>query len=156
MKKDWKGCPPKFRNLAIVDDDPEARRQFVELIQGEYPKMEVRDYESIFECFQGWQRFDFVVVDVSSVAPLMAGDVAHAYAPIAKFLENYPTTQIIIHSAMSRSGTHEVIDEVKRVCPESTVHYGGIGMWEPLKKLLNELIKPEDLEWSKVKSKLKP
>ncbi len=152
----WKGCPPKYRSFAVVDDDDINRRQFVELIEGEYPKMEVRAHESLYECYRGWQRFDFVLLDVSTVAPNMMRDVAFAYGPIAKFCQEYPATQLIIHSGMSRNGVHEVIDDVRRVAPEAVVHYGGCGTWEPLKKLLKDLIKPEDFEWTKIKSKLKP
>lgn len=157
MKKDWKGCPPKYRNLAIVDDDENRRRQFREFLANEFPKLEVSDYETIFECYQGWRRFDFVVIDVSSVAPNMMGDVAFAYGPIAKFLEAYPATEVIVLSAMSRNATEDVIDDVKRAVPEAKIRYGGRGDWESphggLKDVLCGLMKPEDFEWTKIKKR---
>ena len=151
---DWKGCPPRVRSIVIIDDCEVARRQFRALIEKDFPKLEVRTYKSIFETYQNFRTFDYMIIDVSSVAPMMMSDVQNAWAPIAKFMEHYQGTDIIIHSAMARSGTHEVIEDVQKATdrPER-VHYGGIGTWEPMRAKLHELIKPEDMEWTKVKSK---
>jgi hypothetical protein len=157
-KKDWKGCPPRVQSICIVDDEEVCRRQYRELIEAEFPKLAVRAYDTIFAAY-GAGHFDYLIIDVSSVAPLMMSDVAHAWAPIAKFMENHPGTEIIIVSAMSRSSTHEVIEEVARACGNpDMVHYGGIGVWESsvelgLKTVLHNLIKPLDMEWTKIKSK---
>jgi DNA-binding NtrC family response regulator len=162
MKKDWKGSPPRVTSVAIVDDDETRRKQLTGAIENAYPTLDkVRSYETIFECYQGFQHWDYLIIDVSSVAPLMMGDVQHAYAPIAKFMETHPETTVIILSAMGRASTEEVVSQVVEAMKaedaraEDRVKYGGTGDIQQLVALVKEMIKPVDLEWTKIKHKKK-
>ena len=152
---DWKGCPPRVRKIAVVDDDENHRRQLVEHLTNKFPKLTIRDYEDIFECYQGICCFDYIIIDVSSVAPMMMSDVQNAWAPIAKYLEHYPGTSVIIQSGMSANATQDVIDEVRKYASEDRVIYGGHGFWNELEIVLDRLIKPEYMEWTKVNRKKK-
>lgn len=159
-KKDWKGCPPRVREICIVDDDEDKRRQYAELIGYAFPKLNVRAFGSIYNAYRSGGRYDYLLIDVSSVAPLMMGDFQHAWGPITRFMQEHTATEVIIISAASRNATQEVIDEVAKHCAPGMVHYGGIGMWESsvelsLKNVLHNLIKPVDMEWTKIKSKRK-
>lgn len=154
MKKDWKGCPPRISDICIINDDKNEAYVIGEKIQREFPKLKrVRYGSSIFDAYYSIGRFDYVIIDISAVAPLMMGDIQHAYGSIVKFMENYPLTEIIITSGVGRECAEEVIEQIKKESgrPEM-VHYGGKD-WEALKIKLYELIKPIDLEWTKIKKK---
>ncbi len=157
-----KGCPPRVTAVAIVDDDETRRKQFTECLENLFPTLDkIRSYETIFECYQGCQHWDYLVIDVSSVAPLMMGDVQHAYAPIAKFLEIHPETCVIILSAMGRPSTEEVVQQVIDAMKgedekiADRVKYGGTGNLEIFKSFFEREIKPIDLEWTSIKLKNK-
>jgi len=162
MKREWKGSPPRVRSICVVDDSEDKRRQLREFIEALFPKAEVRTHETIFEAYRGWQRFDYLVIDVSSVAPQMLSDVNHAWSAIAKFMSEHPGTEVLVTSAMSRNATQDVIEDVQRAVENPRmIQYGGTGEWESnypgdgLKEHLTRLIKPVDFEWTKVKSKRK-
>lgn len=159
----WKGCSPRVTRIAIVDDDEEARNTLVELVQGEYPKLTVRGFASIYECYQGVTTYQYILIDVSSLAPQMMRDIQSAWGPISKYASEYPATEFVITSAASRNCLLDIVDD----CVEQgkverrRLHIAGF-LWDRcpggagcIKDKLNELIKPEDCEWTKVKSKLK-
>ena len=158
MKKDWKGCPPRVRRLGIVDDDEASRDTLVELVQRDFPKLTVHGFSSLFEAYRGITTYDYLLIDVTSVAPSFT--LGREWAPIAKYAEEYPATQFILCSAMSRNALNDVIDEcVEAGVARERFHLGGF-MWdssaesESIKATLHRLIKPEDMEWTKLKKKI--
>lgn len=158
MKKDWKGCPPRVTRICLVDDDKEKLWQDHELISAEFPSLTVHCYESIFQAYGGILTFDYMLIDVSSVAPLMGGDVARAWAPISKYLSEHPRTELVICTAASRNCVNDVMDDIVEQggIDRARLHYGGF-MWSGwsgetnLKDVLHRLIKPEDLVWTKTR-----
>lgn len=162
-EKKWKGCPPRVTRIAVIDDDEDSRKSMIEQIERAFPKLTVRGFDSIFEAYQGITNYDYLLIDVSAVAPQMLGDVGRAWAPIGKYAEHYPATNFIITSAMSRNAVEDVINdcvefgkvERQRIC------YGG-WQWESsyagesVKAKLQALISPKDTEWTETKSRLKP
>jgi hypothetical protein len=156
MKKDWKSSPPRVTRIALVDDDSQKLEQDRELIAAEFPSLTIYCYESIFSAYHNLRCFDYLLIDVSSVAPPMGGDVARAWAPISKYLSEYPRTELIICTAASRNCVNDVMDDIVEQggIDRSRLHYGGF-MWSGssvetnLKDVLHSLIKPEDLVWTK-------
>lgn len=154
---DWKGCPPRVTSIAIVNDDADISRTLCELIERDFPKLTVEIYKTIFELYQGIRTFDYIIIDISAVAPDMLNPY-RAYAPIVKFMSEYARPDLIITSAISRNSTREVMDEIVKEMPEaeSRLHYGGYGQYEGhLSDRLHDLIKPEDCVWTKVKKRQK-
>lgn len=126
--------------IYVIDDNADNRRQFNDLIEITWSGADVRCFESVYDASQAGASPDLVIIDVSSVAPLMMGDVAHAYGPIAKFMELHPGADIIILSAMGRNSVYEVVDDVKRITQRENVFYGGWGSWEPLEKMIKQTL----------------
>lgn len=154
MSKIYKGSSPNVRRIVFVNDDENELAALVNMAGEEFPKLEVYGQESIFACYQGLRCFDYIVIDISAVAPLMASDIQHAYGPISFYLKEYPATKVVIMSACGRETAQEVIDQVvKEIGDSSRVIYGGKNL-EAVKNKLHELIKPEDMEWTVVKSRL--
>lgn len=148
---------PRVTRIYIVDDDEASRRSLVELVESEFPKLAVHGFESLFECYRGLTCCDYLLLDVSSVAPLMLGDVSRAWAPISKYLQEYPRTELVICSAMGRNSVSDVMDDIVEQggIKRDRLHYGGF-LWEAsesvapvtIKKTLHNLIKPHDMEWT--------
>lgn len=135
-----------YLRVFIVDDDEVAQRQFTELINEVYPSAEVHSCESIAHAMKGMYAPDVLLIDVSCVAPAMLSDVVHAYKPIAWYLNQYPRCTAVIHSAMSRDGVYEVIEDVNNACGEPRAVYGGWGDWEGVKRAIDKIISEKGVD----------
>lgn len=122
--------------LTFINDDPDDRRQLVELANNHYPGETVKAVESAYDAVE--TRPDVAVFDVSACSTThIFGH--HAYAPICAFLDLCPGASVVITSATSRSCTQEVIDEVERVSGRRPV-YGGWGLWDDLKPAIDRVL----------------
>lgn len=161
LNRDYGARSPRVSRIAVVDDDEAARKTLVELVQSEYPKLTVRGFESLFDCYCGVMSFDYILMDISSVCPATMLDMAgRAWAPIGKYASEYPRTEFVLITAMSSNACQDVIDDCVSLggVERSRMHVGGF-MWESkseprsIKRTLNQLIKPEDCEWTRTLSK---
>ncbi len=123
--------------ITIVDDDADSLATWLELLKAEYPKATVTGVESLFEAGNA----DVLLMDISAVAPLMLGDIAHAWSSISKYAEAHPGSEIVIVSAVSSNCAHDVIDDCVNNAgiARERLHYAGF-MWDTVKRRLKEII----------------
>lgn len=156
-KKIWKGRPPRVKRIGVIDDDSSARDTLVELIRCEFPKLTVKGFESIFKAYEGMTNYDYLLIDISAVAPMMLSDTAHAWAAISKYADTYPGTEFVLITAASRNCVEDVIDDCVNHggIARERFHYGGF-LWdsnytgESVKDNLRRLIRPVDCDWTEV------
>ncbi len=163
------GCPPRVRRIGIVDDDADARETWVRLLEMHYPKLTVRGFETLFQAYEGITTYDYLLVDISALAPNF-GDFSRAWVPLAKYAQEHPATHFVIVSAVSRNAVEDLLEDCEKCggVARDRFTYGGF-MWdassgfmwdassEPVdvKRTLQKLISKEDMEWTPVKRKAK-
>ena len=117
--------------VCFIDDDAEARRQWLELARIEAWK--VSAVESVFEANS--IAADCYVFDISAVSPNL--DVQYTYSSIARLMEDHPGAAVILLSAMSRRMVEQVIDDVAQHTGRRPT-YGGHGLWTELREPVNQ------------------
>lgn len=105
----------------IVNDDADDRRMVAEDVFEALYVVSVQ-FESLFDAHRRPDSPDLLIIDMSSVAPLVLGCAAHHYGPICTFLEARSGVTVIITSAVSQSFAEGVKDDVLRIIPEVQIH----------------------------------
>jgi DNA-binding NtrC family response regulator len=116
--------------IIFIDDDEGRRQLYLEfaVLQG----WKAEAVESVYEANQ--RSADVYVFDVSAVCPFM-WDTTHAYAPIARLIQDHPDARIVIVSGMSRNATTDIINDVEKETGNRPA-YGGMGEHETLMEVL--------------------
>lgn len=84
-KQKRKGCPPRVTRIKVVDDDDQHLSEIVNALDEAFPKLRISGHGSIYGAYSCYGHPDYLLIDISSVAPLMMSDVHHAYGPISKY-----------------------------------------------------------------------
>lgn len=138
-----------YLRVYIANDDPEESNQYKQLIEGEYPNADIRQYDDLAKCINGMYSPDILLIDVSLVAPAMLDDFQHAYRPIAFYSKQYPACRILIKSATGRMSVMTVVDEVNErtrlESGENKAVYGGWGDWDTVKREIDKLIEEKGI-----------
>lgn len=118
--------------VVFVDDDDIRRGMYLEFAK--VYGWEADSVESVYDANQ--QNADFYVFDISAVCPFM-WDLSHAYAPIARLMQDHPDAKIVIVSGVSRNEVMEVIKQVEEETGRRPI-YGGYGEMTDIKKAIDD------------------
>ncbi len=123
--------------IVVVDDDDDSRATWLKLLQDEYPKASISGSESLMDAGNA----DYLLIDISAVAPMMMGDMSHAWGPISNYAQKCPGADIIIISGVSRNCANDVMDDCVRFgnVAQERLHYAGF-LWDDVKRKLQEVI----------------
>lgn len=126
--------PRLIKRLCFIDDDPDCRRQWLEWAKDN--GYTAKAFESAFEANQ--YVADCYVFDISAVGGF---SMDHAYAPIARLIEDHPGAEIIVGSAMSRNAVEDALDEVEQAAGRRPLFFDASYGFEGLEAVLKKVEK---------------
>jgi len=100
----------------FIDDDGDNRAQFEEHYGGRY---DVEAFDSPLDAFNCTGSPDVFLIDCSAVGSLRMPQLM--YAPICSLITKHPEARYLLRSAMPVEFTQNVVDDVKRECPEARI-----------------------------------
>lgn len=129
----WLDClGRRIERVAFVDDDETRRSQWLEWAK--MKGVDAKAFDSAYEANQ--YRADAYVFDVSSVSPNWVG--LHAYAPIARLMQDHPGATVIVGSMMSRRAVEDVLDDIEDACGGRPIFYDAANGYAGLNEVLRQ------------------
>lgn len=116
--------------FVIVDDDDESRATTLQLCRNVFPACTFKTYEALAETRQTG-RIDLLLVDTSAMSN---GHWSFMASGLARFMEEYPSTEIFIMSGMSTNALYDLVEDLKEEyhIDTSNLHVAGF-QWDSIR-----------------------
>lgn len=113
--------------LVFVNDNPEWLQMLLEDARGESfdtPVPKDWDVRGVFSlCEVMGAGADILVIDMSTLTPVMFPQHAQVTDPLCRFLDLHPGATVIISSAMSEYFVREVIEDIETATGQKIAHH---------------------------------